>query len=87
MAMASCSGEEAAPGPSTDKATTGSRSQRNALNASQIERRRQKKKYAVKRLEKKLETYNRQIKRSATTIRYVAACDVYRLVPLVVVQV
>lgn len=34
-----------------------------ALNASHIEKRRQRKKFAVKRLEKKLENYHRQIKR------------------------
>lgn len=34
-----------------------------ALNASHIERRRLKKKYTVKKLEKKLENYSRQIKK------------------------
>ena len=33
------------------------------LNASHMERRRQKKKFAIKRLEKKLENYHRQIKK------------------------
>ena len=59
-AAASGSGGQS-PGTASKKSK--GKSQSEALNASHIERRRLKRKYTVKRLEKKLENYHRQIKR------------------------
>ena len=70
--MASSSGGVAGCPPSSDSAVappntgapaTSARPAKEALNASHIERRKLKRKYAVKKLEKKLENYSRQIKK------------------------
>ena len=62
----------AAAGPSSTSSTPHGRG--GALNASHIERRRQKKKFAVKRLEKKLENYHRQIKRFISSRACLITC-------------
>ena len=52
-----------APRPSTSSSTVVRGSTASALNAAHVERRKQRKKLAIKKLEKKLENYNRHIKK------------------------
>ncbi len=68
---AEAAAEAASPAPpdpsssTTPVAAANSSSSRGntALNAPHLERRRQKRKYAIKKLEKKMEQYHRQIKK------------------------
>jgi len=62
MSSGDCSGEKSnkrsADNPSSRKKKDGK-----SMNAEHIEKRRRKRKFIVKKLEKKLELYHRQIKR------------------------
>ena len=62
MSSGNCSGEKSVKG-GAGNSSSGKQKDGKSLNAEHLERRRRKRKFIVKKLEKKLELYHRQIKR------------------------